>query len=180
MKKHKEHSFVVDEILKRCEKESSILEIGCGEGTNILKLNGEGYQHVEGFDKNPEKIQKFSHLLEHPSMVYVEDINEFSSDKRYDVIFHSLVGIFLSPPEREKMVQTIYSHLKLGGYYILEELKRNDVSAPNLNRPPFFYSNQEIEELDKLFLPIDKYPAQREVNGNAMDWGVVYIGRKIN
>jgi len=179
MKKHKDHSFAVDEILKRCGKESIILEMGCGAGINILKLNSEGYKFVEGFDKDAKKIKEFSHLLKRPSVAYVEGVNGFSSDRKYDVIFHSLAGIFLSPPERKKMTETIYSCLKPEGYYIFEELKKDNGLNPNLNRPPFFYSNQEIEELDKSFLKITEHYARRKVNGKITRGGIVYVGKKL-
>jgi tellurite methyltransferase len=55
--------YLLDQILKgRFEGKSKVLDVGCGEGRNLIYLAREGFD-VYGFDQNPSALQMLRYLL---------------------------------------------------------------------------------------------------------------------
>ena len=55
--------YLLDQILKgRFEGKSKVLDVGCGEGRNLIYFAREGFD-VYGFDQNPSALQMLRYLL---------------------------------------------------------------------------------------------------------------------
>lgn len=53
-----EPNATIKEFEHLLDKESRIIEAGCGEGQNVLYLTKQGYSHVEAFDLSEHAIGK--------------------------------------------------------------------------------------------------------------------------
>ncbi|MEQ8414563.1 MAG: class I SAM-dependent methyltransferase [Imperialibacter sp.] len=55
--------YLLDQVLKgRFEGKSKVLDVGCGEGRNLVYFAREGFD-VYGFDQNPAALQMLRYLL---------------------------------------------------------------------------------------------------------------------
>lgn len=175
---HEDPSYVIGKIQDLCSPESMVLEIGCGDGRNLKRLKEFGFCYLEGIDKDGEKIIKAKENLGENAVLRQENILNFSTDRKFDIIFHSLVGIFLSPEEKKILIEKVRAYLNPGGYYIFEEIARNISKLPS-NRPPYFYSKKELEGLNKYFTRVSLEEVKRIVDGKEITGGLVYVGRLI-
>ena len=69
-------------------KESAILDTGCGEGYFLKFLKSQEYNNLDGFDLSPENVelchkQGFNFVQLHDAL----DISSFARHKRWDMIF---------------------------------------------------------------------------------------------
>jgi tellurite methyltransferase len=55
--------YLLDQVLKgRFEGKSRVLDVGCGEGRNLIYFAGQGFD-VYGFDKNPAALKMLRYVL---------------------------------------------------------------------------------------------------------------------
>jgi SAM-dependent methyltransferase len=83
--------LITDNILKDLNKDTAILEIYCGYGPAYKILKSLGYNNYIGIDDNIHKIARckslFNNIEERNKFKYYENINEFVSNNKFDVIF---------------------------------------------------------------------------------------------
>ncbi len=172
--KHGSPSFLVDEIGGLCSSESRVLEFGCGDGRNLIKLRKKNFRNLVGVDKDPKKIETAKSKLKDVSL-YCDDVLNFKSDQKFEIIFHTLMGIFLSVEQRKELLKIINRYLKPGGYYMFEEICRD---SGKRDSAPYFYTEEEIEKLKDMFKTLSVKNVERIVKGNVVGGGVIYIGKK--
>ncbi|CAD5269436.1 MULTISPECIES: bifunctional 2-polyprenyl-6-hydroxyphenol methylase/3-demethylubiquinol 3-O-methyltransferase UbiG [unclassified Imperialibacter] len=64
--------YLLDQILKgRFEGKSKVLDVGCGEGRNLIYFAKEGFD-VYGFDQSPSALQMLRYLLKGTSQGFDE------------------------------------------------------------------------------------------------------------
>ena len=76
-----------------------VLDIGCGEGKDAVYMAAKGYS-VTAFDLTVSGIEKTGRLAaaNHVSInAYVDDINTFRTDERFDIIYSSGTLQYLQP-----------------------------------------------------------------------------------
>ncbi len=103
------HSVFFNELdIKRyCKKDSKILEIGCGNGRNLMKLKEIGYEDIWGYDK----VNQMKGPL---SLCYLDYVHT-----KFDVIlyYETLHHIDTTLTELRKAI----SYLRPGGYLFICE-----------------------------------------------------------
>ena len=95
--------------------EADVLEIGVGTGRLALRVLKIGCRSLTGVDISPLSLERAKENLSgHGSFEPVlSDISDFSSARKYDVIYSSLT--FLHIEDKETAVLTAASLLKDGG-----------------------------------------------------------------
>lgn len=115
----------VQPFLERIEKEddfrSSVLDIGCGFGTNAKFLATKGYV-VTAIDYLDDVIQKAINMNAHPNICYeVQDIFEYDQAlTNYTTLIDSATFHGFSDDERKTYVKLMQTHLRPGSHlYII-------------------------------------------------------------
>lgn len=118
-------SIILKDILTKygATFESSILEIGCGEGQNALYLQQEGF-NVFASDVSPVAINWCKKkALEHNTNAdnyFVLDVLDNSHTAKYDFIYTvSTLHMLVLQEDRKAFLDFIYTHLKDNGKAII-------------------------------------------------------------
>ena len=109
--------YLLDQFLKgRIDKESRILDAGCGSGRNIHLLLREGY-NITGIDPNIEAINGLKLMYpNHTKSFYHSSIEDFKSEVRFDFIICNAVLHFADTHEHfQRMFEALQTLLTQNG-----------------------------------------------------------------
>ena len=84
-----EPNRTIKEFEHLLNKQSNILEVGCGEGQNVLYLAKQGYCNIDAFDISEAGISKLKRLcdINHLNLnAFVHDLTTYTFDKKFDWI----------------------------------------------------------------------------------------------
>ena len=112
-------NFVVKYIKKYNNSAKTILDLGCGTGTNLVYLNN--HYDVEGMDASSEMIRLAKAKL--PGVRFREDdITTFNSDKKYDCIIclYDTINHITSFSGWKSLFLKVNEHLNDGGLFIFD------------------------------------------------------------
>jgi len=109
----KSYLAVLDEVLINLDKNSKILEIGCGNGFMLSKLFGLGYRNVFGLELSVNAVKKADKTI--ATKIYLKDIREAPElkDNSFDFIFLFQTFDHLSEPTQ--FLAKCHCLLKKGG-----------------------------------------------------------------
>jgi 2-polyprenyl-3-methyl-5-hydroxy-6-metoxy-1,4-benzoquinol methylase len=121
-------------------KSGNILEIGCGSGIDSRYLDSLGF-NVYSIDISEFAIKE---AKKNKSSVFFEvgDINEFKTDKKFDIIYDRACLIYSK--DNEKLFQNLSNMLNKNGHIIMINGNTNRESK-NSKRPPA-WSLSSLEE----------------------------------
>lgn len=119
------HSPTIETLLNKygaCTN-STILEVGCGEGQNAIYLLKEGY-NVEASDISPEAIrwckQNAKKCGVDASKFFVMDVLSNNLNKKYDFIYSvAVIHMLVEQLDRDNFLKFFYEHLKENGKGII-------------------------------------------------------------
>lgn len=144
------------------EKVKTILDIGCGTGTHLSKLEEYGYD-CEGIDLNIEMIDIARTKLK--GKVSLADMRDFDFNVQFDAII-SMFAVFnhnLNMEDAQNTLTQLRKHLKLGGVLILDLYNpqssgRKVNSYENVERIMEWQLNPENQTCDSIvkFIKEDK------------------------
>ncbi len=134
------HSPTIEELLKKygATKQSSILEIGCGEGQNALYLLSQGY-NLMASDISPEAIKWCKNHAKEKNLsdenFFVMDILNNTLDKKFDFIYSvAVLHMLVLQEDRDKFLTFVREHLNKGGKALIVvmgdgvETRKSDIS----------------------------------------------------
>lgn len=164
------NAFPGDELIKKLEPGSAILDLGCGTGEMAESLSDQGYT-VTGIDINEKAISQ--NKLKPTKINYViSDITDVLpfADKSFDAIIMSFVLVNIMPlPKRETLILELNRVLKSGGLiWVNESLvsddynKRYELSRPFVNEKYNFFvfkegtSSSSIKTLEQMRKAIEE------------------------
>lgn len=102
------------------DKESKILEIGCGWGKYVYSLGQLGYSHVHGIDISPEQIETGKRELGLDNIA-VEDAHKIlKKKKQYDSIILMDVLEHFATDDLIELGTEVYNNLNDGGVLIAQ------------------------------------------------------------
>jgi len=106
---------LVDSLFEKIYKKEkfSILSVGCGDGHELEVLNK--YGSVDVLDVNEQAVKLAPRELY--STAYIDDLCEFKSKKKYDVVVG--LDVLEHIKDGKKAVECIHSLLREGGYFVL-------------------------------------------------------------
>lgn len=94
------------------DKDSKILEVGCGEGRDTKYLLDQGY-NVIGIDCSKTVIDKCIDRTKYKDNFKVFDIFQDKTSLQFDFIYSvAVIHMFLLEEHRDKFYRFIYEHLK--------------------------------------------------------------------
>ena len=102
-----------------------ILEPMCGSGRFLIPMLQAGLD-AEGFDASPYMLdafkQKYAYLSSQKAPVWQQFVQDFESDKSYQLIFipYGSWGLIINLAESKKGLRALYDHLQPGGKFIVE------------------------------------------------------------
>lgn len=120
-----------------------VLEIGCGEGATAIFLARNGYE-VTAFDYSEVGLQKTlqnADRLGAKLQVLHADINTFTFEDRFDVIFSSGTLQYLHPEKRLHFIEACQAHTNIGGLHVLHTFVKK----------PFVEKAPDAEETEALW-----------------------------
>lgn len=133
-------------------KNSSILEIGCGEGRDTIYLLENGY-NVLGIDYSKTVIKKcISNNKKYINNFKQIDIIKNKLNKKYDFIYSiAVIHMFITKEHRNKFYNFIYNHLNENGIALIlsmgdgiKEYTSNINETFDLDKRYILNSNKEV------------------------------------
>ena len=98
-------------------KQSSILDVGCGQGRGVKSLTDIGYENVQGIDISPQKLErgKLKNLKLH--QYDINKINQYFNKQSFDFIysFHTLQHVY----DIKQVIKHIMNIVKYKFYFII-------------------------------------------------------------
>ena len=104
------------------DRQSNILEVGCGEGQNVLYLAKQGYSNIDAFDISEMGISKLKRLCELRHLdinAFVQDLTAYSFDKKYDLIMSFATLCFVKKIIWKQFINDAKANTNVGGIHIM-------------------------------------------------------------
>lgn len=105
------------------DMQSHILEIGCGEGQNVLYLARRGYCNVDAFDLSEHGIAKLKRRCSEENLwidVFVADLTAYQFEKNYDCVMSFGTLHFVPKEGWRAMIERAKAHTNPGGIHIMQ------------------------------------------------------------
>ncbi len=112
----------VEEFENLINKQSNILDVGCGEGQNVLYLAKQGFSNIDAFDISQAGIEKLKKLclLHHVGInAFVQDLASYKFEKKYDLIMSFATLCFVEKSIWKRFIEDAKSNTKAGGIHIM-------------------------------------------------------------
>lgn len=155
-----EPAAFLDELIETASKKPSelkVLDIGCGEGKDAVYMAELGCE-VTAFDITESGIRKTKHLAEKKGVkihAFVADINDFSIDDQFDIIYSTGTVQYLFDDCIEPFFKKVKEMVKVGGHVYFNVF----VEKPFLELPPDWDKEEKMWKTGDLF----KYFADWEI-----------------
>ena len=104
------------------DKQSRILEAGCGEGQNVLYLAKRGYRHIDAFDLSEAGIAKLNRLCaaNHVEInASVQDLTTYEFRRNYDLIMSFATLCFVEKHHWKRFIRQAKAHTNANGIHIM-------------------------------------------------------------
>ncbi len=101
----------------------SVLDVGCGDGKNVLYLAECGFNDISAFDISESAIAKLKRLAERDGVkinCWVQDLREFEFDRKYDVIVSLGVLHFVPRSTWKRFIEKAKENTNPGGVHIIQ------------------------------------------------------------
>ena len=119
------------------DKNSEILDIGCGNGSLIYWLHQQGFEKAAGVDLSDEQIRKAAHLG--IKNIIKSDFKYFLGEKEnfYDVVFARDVLEHFTKEEILDILISVRRALKIGGVFIAQTVNAENLLWGRLRHADF-------------------------------------------
>lgn len=110
------------EIEPLLNKNADILEVGCGEGQNVLYLAKRGFYNIDAFDISDAGIAKLKKLCEINGVsvnAFVRDLADYAFDKKYDLIMSFATLCFVEKNIWKRFIREAKKYTEIGGIHIM-------------------------------------------------------------
>lgn len=140
-----------DELAKLCppDKTKKVLDIGCGEGKDAVYMARLGYD-VTAFDLTQNGIRKTLKLAETQGVrlkAFVDDINSFKLDEKFDIIYSTGTIQYLFDENKTGFFEKVRRLTKKSGLAFFNVF----VEKPFLDLPPDWDKEEKMWKSGELF-----------------------------
>lgn len=142
----------IQEIEELLKKDCNILEVGCGEGQNVLYLAKKGYCNIDAFDLSEYGIAKLKKLCEMQEVdmnAFVDDLTTYTFDKMYDLVMSFGTLHFVSKKGWTEFINRAKVHTNIGGIHIMQIF--TDTVPASDDIAPFAIGLAKDEEIKQLY-----------------------------
>ncbi len=134
------------------EKEWNVLEVGCGEGQNVLYLAKQGYTNVDAFDLSEYGIAKLERKCELEGVslnAYIADLTTYKFNNMYDLVMSFGTLHFVAKNDWKEFILKAKENTNIGGIHIMQ-IFTNTVPA-SADIAPFAIGLAKDEEIKELY-----------------------------
>lgn len=163
----------IDFIERTCnlQKESEILDMGCGQGRHSIELAKRGYIHLAAYDFSRRLIDKAKKQAEGLNIQFeVKDCRHLRWNAVFDMVLclYDVIGSFRTYDDNIDIVKSIYRSLKRGGRCVVsvmnmeltkaiathkvEDVKRNPLELLKLKASHIMQSTGNVFNPDYYLL----------------------------
>ena len=137
-------------------KGQSVLEIGCGSGSNAFWLDKAGYK-VTAIDISPQAIKNAKQNNQNQTINFL--VADFLKDEFnfpcFPVIFDCAVFHLLNEEQRQDFVHAVAKHCDKNGYWIniscSQDNANNIEQETGVKAPPYLTADKIIKAVEPLF-----------------------------
>lgn len=159
------------------DENSSILEVGCGEGQNAFNLLAHNYNNLEAFDVSKEAISwckiNAKKLGLSENHFFVADALKDKLNKKYDFIYSvAVLHMLVEDEDRNKFLRFFHEHLNDNGkgFIIImgdgkETRKTDPTKAFELADRPFGDSTVQVATTSCRMVTWEQFLAELEKAG---------------
>lgn len=147
-----EPNGTVKEFEHLLNKQSHILEAGCGEGQNVLYLAKQGYSNIDAFDLSEAGIAKLKKRCELNSVAinsFVQDLTAFRFTRKYDLVLSFATLCFVEKREWKRFISHAKENTNPGGIHIVHLF--TDAVPASADIAPFAVGLAHDGELRELY-----------------------------
>jgi 2-polyprenyl-3-methyl-5-hydroxy-6-metoxy-1,4-benzoquinol methylase len=112
------------------DKDTKILDVGCGEGSLLTFLKEKGYTNLSGFDISPENVEICHRLgLKFVQQLDVLQISETSEMEKFDVIFALDILEHIPKQLAANFLEQLHKQLNENGCIIIQTPNMGSIFA---------------------------------------------------
>lgn len=134
------------------DKDSAILEAGCGEGQNVLYLAKRGFCNIDAFDISDAGIGKLKRLCEVNGVsvsAFVQDLADYAFEKKYDLIMSFATLCFVEKSVWRRFIADAKDNTNIGGIHIMHIFTDEVPASPDI--APFAVGLAHDGEIKELY-----------------------------
>ena len=151
----------LSELIKLCPPSLSkrVLDIGCGEGKDAVYMAQSGYD-VTAFDLTENGIRKTLKLADSRGVkvnAYVDDINTFETEEKFDIIYSSGTIQYLFEENKKSFFDKLNRITNMNGIVFLNVF----VDKPFLELPPDWDKEEKMWRSGELFTYLSDWKFHR-------------------
>ncbi len=131
----------IDYILSKIDlmRDSSILDMGCGQGRHSIALSKKGYSNIIGIDFSESNIEKakLSSQENQTAVTFIlADARKFNLGYKFDCVFclYDVIGSFRKEEDNLRVVRSIKRNLKKGGIAVISVMNMELTESIALHR----------------------------------------------
>lgn len=147
-----EPNATIKEFEHLLNKQSRIIEIGCGEGQNAVYLAKQGYCNVDAFDISEHAIAKLQQrcAMEGISLnAYTADLTTYQFEQKYDMIMSFGTLHFVQKMDWKAFIKNAKMYTNAGGIHIMQIF--TDMVPASDDIAPFAIGLAKDEEIKELY-----------------------------
>lgn len=119
-------NFLESVIFEYNKNISNILDLGCGTGEILVRIYDK--YSCDGLDISSDMLKKANIKLKNKNVnLFLGDMREFSTGKKYDLIFSffDTINHLTSIEDLEDTFKSVYNSLEINGIYLFDVIDRN-------------------------------------------------------
>jgi len=130
------------------EAGSKVIDLGCGEGKDIIHFARHGFQAV-GVDLSEPGLQKARQWADHEGLkiqTVQASLNEFTLTQMFDVVYSSGTLTYISPVLRKEKFMNYKEHTQVGGLNVFNVFVEKPFieTAPDWGTDEYFYRSGDL------------------------------------
>ena len=147
-----EPNATIKEFEHLLNKQSRIIEIGCGEGQNAFYLAKQGYCNVDAFDISEHAIEKVQRRCAMEGIqfnAFTADLTTYQFEQRYDMVMSFGTLHFVQKADWKAFIKKAKTYTNAGGIHIMQIF--TDTVPASEDIAPFAIGLAKDEEIKGLY-----------------------------
>ncbi|MCM1299243.1 MAG: methyltransferase domain-containing protein [Firmicutes bacterium] len=147
-----EPNTTVKEFEHLLNKQSRIIDIGCGEGQNAFYFAKQGYLNVDAFDLSENGITKLKQRCEKENVqlnAFTADLTTYQFDRQYDLIMCFGTLHFVQKADWKAFINKAKANTNIGGINIMQIF--TDTVPASKDIAPFAIGLAKDNEIKELY-----------------------------
>ncbi len=134
--------------LFEAENKGKVIDLGCGEGKDIIHFARNGFDTV-GVDVSKPGLQKAQRWAEQEGLTIETiqaNLDEFSLTEMFDVVYSSGTLTYISPTLRQEKFRNYKEHTNIGGLNVFNVFVEKPFieTAPDWGTDEYFYRSGDL------------------------------------